>query len=116
MPNVFGPGARPFYNSVVATFCWQVASGKNPSVYDPEAEVELIYIDRLVEILFRLATAPEISNPVEIAADFKVRVGEIAERLLRYRAGSQPEVGDEFGQLLYRTLRSCRNQTLQGGY
>ena len=116
MPNVFGPGARPFYNSVVATFCWQVASGKNPSVYDPEAEVELIYIDRLVEILFRLATAPEISNPVEIAADFKVRVGEIAERLLPYRAGSQPEVGDEFGQLLYRTLRSCRNQTLQGGY
>ncbi len=110
MPNVFGPGGRPFYNSVVATFCSQVAGGKQPSVCDPAAEVELIYIDRLVEILFRLATAPQVSDPVEIAADYKVRVGEIAERLLRYRSGEQPVSGDEFGQCLYRTLQSFCNR------
>ena len=48
VPNVYGSGARPFYNSVVATFCHQVAWGEKLTINDPSAGREFIYIDDLI--------------------------------------------------------------------
>ena len=51
LPNLFGKWSRPGYNSVVATFCWQIARGEPITVSNPDAELELLYIDDLVETL-----------------------------------------------------------------
>lgn len=48
-PNVFGKWCRPNYNSAVATFCHNIARGLPISVSDPAIELELLYIDDLVE-------------------------------------------------------------------
>lgn len=48
-PNLFGKWCRPNYNSVVATFCHNVANGLPIRINDPAAELELLYIDDLVE-------------------------------------------------------------------
>lgn len=48
-PGVFGKGCRPFYNSVVATFCHQVAHGLPIRVDDPDREITLLYIDDLLQ-------------------------------------------------------------------
>ena len=48
-PNLFGKWCRPNYNSVVATFCYFIARDRELTVTDPAIELELLYIDDLVE-------------------------------------------------------------------
>lgn len=48
-PNLFGKWCRPNYNSAVATFCYNLAHGLPITVNDPAVELELLYIDDLVE-------------------------------------------------------------------
>ena len=48
-PNLFGKWCRPNYNSAVATFCNAVANNLPYTVNDPSVELELLYIDDLVD-------------------------------------------------------------------
>ena len=48
-PNLFGKWCRPNYNSAVATFCNAVANDLPYTVNDPSVELELLYIDNLVD-------------------------------------------------------------------
>ena len=48
-PNLFGKWCRPNYNSAVATFCHNIANDLPIQVNDPSVELELLYIDDLVE-------------------------------------------------------------------
>lgn len=49
MPGLFGKWCRPNYNSVVATFCHNVANGLPIQVRDPDYELPLVYIDDVVD-------------------------------------------------------------------
>lgn len=83
IPNVFGPFGKPFYNSVVATFCHQLTHDEDPQV-NVDAEVSLIYVNELIEEIYNL-----ILNPDHIAgrhqgvlryrvpATYKVKVSRI---------------------------------------
>lgn len=51
IPNVYGPGCKPFYNSVVSTFCYQIAREETCTTRQPFATREFIYIDDLIEVL-----------------------------------------------------------------
>lgn len=48
-PNLFGKWCRPNYNSAVATFCHNIANGLPVQVNDPSTQLELVYIDDLVD-------------------------------------------------------------------
>ncbi len=48
-PNLFGKWCRPNYNSAVATFCNNIANDLPVKVNDPEVELELLYIDDLIQ-------------------------------------------------------------------
>ena len=48
-PNLYGKWCRPNYNSAVATFCHNIAHDLPIQVNDPNVELELLYIDDLVE-------------------------------------------------------------------
>ncbi len=48
LPNLFGKWCRPHYNSVVATFCHNIAHDLPIEINDPDARLELLYIDDLV--------------------------------------------------------------------
>lgn len=48
-PNLYGKWCRPRYNSAVATFCDAIANGRPYEISDPSMELELLYIDDLVE-------------------------------------------------------------------
>ena len=58
-PNLYGKWCRPNYNSAVATFCSQVANGLPTTVNDPAVELELLYIDDLVEEMLRALLGAE---------------------------------------------------------
>ena len=51
-PNLFGKWCRPNYNSAVATFCNNIANDLPIQVNDPTVELELLYIDDLVQEMF----------------------------------------------------------------
>lgn len=51
IPNVYGPGCKPFYNSVVATFCYQLAHGEPCTTYTPFATREFVYIADVIDAL-----------------------------------------------------------------
>lgn len=57
-PNLMGH-SRPKYNSAVATFCWAVAKDEAYTVNDRSTELELLYIDDLVEGMFDLLEGKE---------------------------------------------------------
>ena len=52
-PNLFGKWGRPNYNSAIATFCHNLAHDLPIQVNDPSVEMELLYIDDLIDEMFR---------------------------------------------------------------
>lgn len=101
-PNLMGH-SRPKYNSAVSTFCWAVANDEPFTVNDPNTELELLYIDDLVEGMFDLLEGKEVHcefDGVDTVPDpkgrfccvpvtHKVTLGEIVALLQRFKA--QPE-------------------------
>ena len=97
-PNLMGH-SRPKYNSAVATFCWAVANDEKFTVNDRSTELELLYIDDLVEGMFDLLEGKEEHcefNGVETIADkngkycyvpvtHKVTLGEIVDLLQQFK-------------------------------
>lgn len=57
-PNLMGH-SRPKYNSAVSTFCWAVANDEEFTVNDRATELELLYIDDLIEGMFDLMEGKE---------------------------------------------------------
>lgn len=53
-PNLFGKWCKPNYNSVIATFCYNIANGIDIQIDDPNVELELLYIDDLIEELLNV--------------------------------------------------------------
>jgi len=53
IPNIFGPFGDPYYNSVVATFCYQLTHNETPKI-DVDGEVKLIYVCELVKEIIEL--------------------------------------------------------------
>lgn len=62
-PNLFGKWCRPNYNSAVATFCNNIANDLPIQVNDPAVELELLYIDDLVEEMILALQGKEHSSP-----------------------------------------------------
>ena len=101
-PNLMGH-SRPGYNSAVSTFCHAVANDLPYTVHDRTTELELLYIDDLVEGMFDLLEGKEKHceyeglTPVEkqdgrfchVPLTYKVTLGKIVDLLLEFKA--QPE-------------------------
>lgn len=98
-PNLMGH-SRPKYNSAVSTFCWAVANGEAFTVNDRSTELELLYIDDLVEGMYDLLEGKEQHcefDGVETVLDaqgryccvpvtHKVTLGEIVDLLEQFQA------------------------------
>lgn len=98
-PNLMGH-SRPKYNSAVSTFAWAVANDEEFTVNDRSTELELLYIDDLVEGMFDLLEGKEVHcefDGVETVVDpagrfccvpvtHKVTLGEIVDLLLEFQA------------------------------
>jgi len=78
--NVFGKWARPNYNSVVATFCHNVARGLPIFVRDRAATVKLVYIDDVVSALVGLLESGVArTGLVDVGPVHEITLGELAD-------------------------------------
>ncbi len=112
-PNVFGKWCRPNYNSVVATFCHNMARELPIQVSDPAAPLTLAYIDDVVaELLKALEGKPcREGRFCTLPITHRVTLGEIVALLERFKA--QPETlcmppipAGSFAKKLYSTYLS----------
>lgn len=112
--NVFGKWARPNYNSVVATFCNNIAHDLPITINDEKTSLDLIYIDDIcyefINILKGQAPTEKIEDYCYINPRYNVTLGYIAKRLYEFRDSMNsiyvPNTGDEFTKKLYSTYIS----------
>ena len=113
-PNLFGKWCRPNYNSVVATFCHNIARDMPITVSDPAAELELVYIDDLVdELLDAMEGHPHQADAgyFRVPVSHAVTLGEIVRLLRSFHDQPQtlllPQIPDgSFAKKLYSTYLS----------
>ena len=124
-PNLFGKWCRPNYNSAVATFCHNIANDLAIRVNDRNTELELLYIDDLVQEMLDaleekehrcefdgLAPVPaEDGRYCYVPTTHKVTLGEIVDLLECFRAQPEtlvlPEIpAGSFTKKLYSTYLS----------
>ncbi|MHB1295982.1 MAG: polysaccharide biosynthesis C-terminal domain-containing protein [Anaerolineae bacterium] len=106
--NLFGKWCRPNYNSVVATFCHQIARDLPITISDPARELDLVYIDDAVDALVaetEIARVPGFRF-AEVAPVGSITLGDLAETLRGFRALRTSLVLpplDRFTRCLYAT-------------
>ena len=124
-PNLFGKWCRPNYNSAVATFCSNIANDLPITVNDPATELELLYIDDLVEEMIGALSGHEhrcefdglktVLTPggrwCAVPVTHRATLGEIVALLERFRAFprtiAMPEIPEgSFAKKLYSTYLS----------
>lgn len=109
-PNVFGKWCRPNYNSFVATFCHNISQNLEVQINDPDAKVNLIYIDDLCRQLMSLIDSNCDSGYKNVAPEYSVTVGEVANLLHKFKESRESliteDVGTGFTRALYATWLS----------
>jgi UDP-2-acetamido-2,6-beta-L-arabino-hexul-4-ose reductase len=112
LKNVFGKWSRPNYNSVVATFCHNIARDLPIAINDPERRLELVYIDDVAEQFaaeLLISQQPGVTTR-SVQPSYAITLHELAELLRSFRAMRQnlrtPDLGNPFVHKLYSTYLS----------
>lgn len=112
-PNLFGKWCRPNYNSVVATFCNNIANDLPIQVNDPNVLLSLCYVDDVVDELINSLLGKESKNGefCEVKTVHKVKLGEIVDLLNEFKEQPKtlviPNIPDNsFAKKLYSTYLS----------
>ena len=112
LPNVFGKWSRPNYNTVIATWCYNITHELPIQVNDESVELQLVYIDDVVEQFVRHLDENGKEGVVygEISPVYKKTLGEIQALLLAFKESRNellvPRVGRGFERALYATYLS----------
>lgn len=110
IPNVFGPFGKPYYNSFIATFCYQLTHSEIPKVIN-DSKVDLIYVDDLVSQILDLIDFPRIEPKVFVQPSIQVLVSEVLAKLVIFKDlyflhGQIPPLFSDFDFKLFNTYRS----------
>ena len=113
IPNVFGPFGKPYYNSVVATFCHQITAGEKPQI-KVDAELELIYVADLIKYIQDVMDNGKSDPELKVPNTGKMKVSEILSLLRAFGSGYLndhiiPELKNPLETSLFNTLRSYRD-------
>ena len=115
IPNVYGPFGNPYYNSVVATFCYQLAHNELPQI-DVDGEIKLIYVGELVTQIIEIIENVHSEHPddvviqqIKLQHTTEVSVSKILKLLETYKTnyfekGEIPALDTPFHRNLYNTF------------
>ncbi len=115
--NVFGKWSRPNYNSVVATFCYNISRGLPIKINDENAKIALIYIDDVVAELVRCleGKSETIDGILRVLPEYEVTVGQLANTIQGFAVSRTTLVlanqHDIFQKKLYATYLSYLDDT-----
>jgi len=111
--GVFGKWCRPNYNSVVASFCHNIARNIPIAISDPAREIELVYIDDVVHAFVGVMDGrPPVSEDRYCIGDptYRISLGALAETIRGFRDSrvslDLPDISNPFIRTLYSTYVS----------
>lgn len=109
IPNVFGPFGHPYYNSVIATFCYQLSRGETPKIV-VDGDIKLIYVGDLVNEIIKVICSNDNSHELIIPYSIEIKVSDILTKLEYFRLSYQdkneiPFIQNDFEQKLFNTYR-----------
>jgi len=115
LPNLFGKWSRPNYNSVVATFCSNIANDKGITVNNPESELTLCYIDDVLKEFIgamegKRSGSSETNEFQSVPVEHKTTLGELSQLIYSFKESRKsllvPDMGNPFTKKLYSTYLS----------
>lgn len=116
LPNLFGKWGKPHYNSVVSTFCYNVANGHPISITDEKKILALNYIDDVINEFIMALTNKETwkDEYCIVPHTHEVTLGELAGKILAFKQNREtllmPSLKTDFDKALYGTYLSYLNQ------
>ncbi len=111
-PNVFGKWCKPNYNSVIATFCHNIAHDLPIKVNDENSVMTVVHIDDVIEELIRaLKGKKRVSDSFcEVPNTYSIKLGDIRNKIYSFKLSredkSVPDLSDSFTKKLYSTYLS----------
>jgi UDP-2-acetamido-2,6-beta-L-arabino-hexul-4-ose reductase len=112
LPNLFGKWSRPNYNTVVATYCYNIARSLDIQINNPEAELTLCYIDDVLDEFIRALQDKETKNGEYccVPITHNIKLGNLADIIRSFKDSrtnlSIPNMEDELTKKLYSTYLS----------
>lgn len=111
--NVFGKWCKPNYNSVVATFCYNIARGLPITINDPSVMKEFVYIDDICEDILKLIKSNHWmgSNKIcYVKPSYLMSIGELAHMIQLFKESRRtlrvPMMDSNINSKLYATYLS----------
>lgn len=105
LPGVFGKWCKPNYNSVVATFCHNIAHDLPIQISDPAAQVRLVYVDDVVsEFLHALANMSAGVKRGMVEPEYTITLGDLAAQIQAFKNCRTSLVSERVGTGLTRAL------------
>lgn len=106
LPGVFGKWCKPDYNSVVATFCQNIARGLPIHINDAATSLTLVYIDDVVKALITALNAPDGLNLPAVTPEFSITLGQLASQIQAFNNCRSDLITEPVGVGLVRALYS----------
>ena len=108
IPNVFGPYGKPYYNSVVATFCHQLTHGETPTI-QTDGLIKLVYVGDLCNDLLQIIQQGETADERPITPRNECRVSELLATFTTFKTeyfekGVIPNLKTPFEIQLFNTF------------
>ena len=105
LPGVFGKWCKPNYNSVVATFCHNLAHDLPIQVNDPAHILRLVYVDDVVTALLAALDSPGLGCvQAQVGPEYSVTLSELANQIRAFAACRSTLMSERVGTGLVRAL------------
>ena len=114
LTNIFGKWSKPFYNSVIATFCYQILNNKKIKIINNE-KINFIYIDDLINDFLNIIKVNNFKKIFrEVSPQKKISVKMLSKKLYffneKLKQSEIPIIKDDFDKKLYSTFLSFMDQ------
>lgn len=110
LDNAFGKWCRPNYNSVVATFCHNIARDLPITIHNPNTELTLVYIDDIVNSFISCINRKGCFDYLKVSPSYRITLGEIAQMIYGFKETRSDfeirNIADGIGKKLYATYLS----------
>ena len=110
LPNIFGKWSKPFYNSVVATFCFNSARNKKINISDKDKVIKLFYIDDLIKDFIGKIRQKKWDTYIEIKNTYNITLLQLANLIRSFNTKDKAilanDISKAFVKKIYSTYQS----------
>lgn len=105
LPNVFGKWSKPFYNSVVSTFCYNISRERDIIISDKNTKLDLVYIDDVIAAFMDILEGKQKNKQFcEIKRVSHILLGELAAKINRIHKSYKEQIVLEQSDYLAKCL------------